>query len=58
MNNEDEKIIAEAVEFAKRNKNRIAKEMTALEKYLPDAIPVSMFIRTRKWLGSLLEREK
>ena len=44
MNNEDEKIIAEAVEFAKRNKNRIAKELTALEKYLPDAIPVSIFM--------------
>lgn len=40
----DEEIRLAAIEFAKRNKNRIAKELTDKKKYLPDTIPVSAFM--------------
>lgn len=40
----DEEIRLAAVEFAKRNKIRIAKELTDTAKYLPDIIPISVFM--------------
>jgi len=40
----DEEIRLAAVEFAKRNKIRIAKELTDPAKYAPDIIPVSVFM--------------
>ena len=40
----DEEIRAQAVEFAKRNKIRIAKELTDPAKYAPNALPVSVFM--------------
>lgn len=40
----DEEIRAQAVEFAKRNKVRIAKELTDTAKYAPDVVPISVFM--------------
>ncbi len=40
----DDEIQAAAIEFAKKNKNRIAKELTDTGKYPPDAVPVSVFM--------------
>ena len=40
----DEEIRARAIEFAKRNKLRIAKELTDPSKYELDAVPVSVFM--------------
>ncbi|MBU3965346.1 zeta toxin family protein [Patescibacteria group bacterium] len=33
-----------AIEFAKKNKNRIAKELTGIAKYAPDSVPISVFM--------------
>lgn len=41
---EDEEIQSNALEFARKNRKRIAKEFTDLSKYLPDDIPVSVFM--------------
>lgn len=40
----DEEIRAEAIEFAKRNKIHIAKELTDSAKYAPDVVPISVFM--------------
>lgn len=40
----NEEIREQAIEFAKRNKIRIAKELTDTIKYLPDIVPVSAFM--------------
>ena len=40
----EEEIRAEAIEFAKHNKNRIAKELTDPATYAPDIVPVSVFM--------------
>ena len=40
----EEEIRAEAIEFAKRNKNRIAKELTDPATYAPDLAPISAFM--------------
>jgi len=40
----DEEIRAQAIEFAKRNKIRIAKELTSPAKYAADITPVSAFM--------------
>ena len=40
----DEEIRVAALEFAKRNKSRIAKELTDQAKYAPDVVPVSVFM--------------
>ena len=40
----DEEIRVQAIEFAKRNKIRIAKELTDPAKYAPNALPVSVFM--------------
>lgn len=40
----DENIRLAAIKFAKRNKNHIAKELTDTAKYLPDIVPVSVFM--------------
>lgn len=40
----DEEIRAQAIEFAKHNKNRIAKELTDPVKYFPDSNPISVFM--------------
>lgn len=40
----DEEIRLAAVEFAKRNKIRIAKELTDTAKYLSDVVPISAFM--------------
>lgn len=40
----DEEIRLTAIEFAKRNKIRIAKELTDTAKYLPDIVPISAFM--------------
>ncbi len=40
----DEEIRAKAIEFAKRNKNHIAKELTDPAKYMPDVVPISVFM--------------
>ena len=40
----EEEIKTQAIQFAKRNKVRIAKEFTDSAKYAPDAIPISMFM--------------
>jgi len=40
----DDEIKASAINFAKNNKKRIAKELTSIEKYKPDPNPVSVFM--------------
>ena len=40
----DEEIREQAIEFAKKNKVRIAKELTDPTKYLPSARPISVFM--------------
>ena len=40
----DEEIRLAAVEFVKRNKIRIAKELTDPAKYVPDVVPISVFM--------------
>lgn len=40
----NEEIRVQAIEFAKRNKIRIVKELTDTEKYAPDAVPISAFM--------------
>ncbi|MDP3727024.1 MAG: zeta toxin family protein [bacterium] len=40
----DEEIRLAAIEFAKRNKVRIAKEFTDPAKYIPDVVPISVFM--------------
>lgn len=40
----DDDIRAAAIEFAKQNKIRIAKELTDISKYAPDTIPISVFM--------------
>src|SRR3989338_6363814 len=40
----DEEIRVQAIEFAKRNKIRIAKELTDPAKYAPNALPVPVFM--------------
>lgn len=40
----DEEIREAATVFAKRNKNRIARELTDKTKYVPDSAPVSIFM--------------
>lgn len=40
----DEEIRAQAIEFAKRNKVKIAKELTDTATYAPDIAPVSVFM--------------
>jgi adenylylsulfate kinase-like enzyme len=40
----EEEIREGAIEFAKKNKIRIAKELTDIKKYLPDSAPVSVFM--------------
>src|SRR3989344_1223698 len=40
----DEEIRLVAIEFAKRNKISIAKELTDPTKYAPDIVPVSVFM--------------
>lgn len=40
----DNDIREAAIEFAKKNKNRIAKELTNTAKYAPDSIPISVFM--------------
>lgn len=44
MDKEELRIQQEALEFAKRNKVRIAKDFTDSEKYSPDKLPVSVFM--------------
>lgn|SRR3989338_7767786 len=39
-----EDIRAQAVEFAKRNKERIAKELTDPRRFIPDPTPISIFM--------------
>lgn len=41
--NED-KIREEAIKFAKKNKNRIARELTDPARYKPDTVPISVFM--------------
>ena len=41
---DEEKIRNEAIEFAKKNKKRIAKELTDIKKYTPDIVPISIFM--------------
>lgn len=40
----DEEIRLAALEFARRNKNRIAKELTDTARYIPDSTPISVFM--------------
>lgn len=40
----DNDIREAAMEFAKKNKNRIAKELTDIAKYAPDSVPISVFM--------------
>ena len=40
----DEEIKLNAIEFAKRNKNRIARELTAPNIYMPEKQPISVFM--------------
>lgn len=40
----DEEICAQAIEFAKQNKSRIAKELTDPAKYAPEIVPISAFM--------------
>jgi len=40
----DEEIRLAAIKFARRNKDAIARELTDTEKYLPDNIPISVFM--------------
>lgn len=40
----DEEIRASAIAFAKKNKNRLAKEFTDPKIYLPDGVPISVFM--------------
>ncbi|MEK9131411.1 MAG: zeta toxin family protein [Patescibacteria group bacterium] len=40
----DELIRRQAVEFAKSNRRRLAKELTDTSKYVPDEIPISVFM--------------
>jgi len=40
----DEEIRAQAIEFAKQNKVRIAEEMADPAKYAPDTVPISVFM--------------
>lgn len=40
----DEEISKEALKFAKQNKKRIAKELTNPAVYLPDEMPISVFM--------------
>jgi len=40
----DNEVRGAAIEFAKKNKNRIAKELTNTAKYTPDAVPISVFM--------------
>ena len=40
----DEEVKAAAIAFAKRNKNRIARELTDKTKYIPDTDPISVFM--------------
>jgi glutaredoxin-related protein len=40
----DEEIQAAAIAFAKKNKNRIANELTDVTKYPPDTVPASVFM--------------
>lgn len=44
MNNGEKLIYEKAIIFAKKNKKAIAKEITSLEKYIPEAEPVSVFM--------------
>ncbi len=40
----DNDIREAAIEFAKKNKNRIAKELTDTTKHAPDSVPISVFM--------------
>lgn len=40
----DEEVRKVAVDFARHNKVRIARELTDIKKYLPDSFPVSVFM--------------
>ncbi len=40
----DNDIRETAIEFAKKNKNRLAKELTSVAKYAPDSVPISVFM--------------
>ncbi|MDL4864233.1 zeta toxin family protein [Halomonas elongata] len=40
----DEEITAEALAFSRRNRQRIARERTDRERYVPEAQPVSIFM--------------
>lgn len=62
----DDTIREAAIEFAKKNKNRIAKELTDIAKYVPDSVPISVFMagspgagktEFSKYLIMLLENE-
>ena len=44
MNDEELAIQGRAVEFAKKNKKKIAEEMTNLSVFIPDDFPVSVFM--------------
>lgn len=63
----DEKLREDAIEFAKRNKKRIAKILTDPKVYAPDPTPVSVFMagspgagktELSKNLIDLLEKER
>ncbi|MFA5000926.1 MAG: zeta toxin family protein [Candidatus Paceibacterota bacterium] len=40
----NERIRNQAIEFAKRNKNKVAKDFTDLNKYQPDEAPIAVFM--------------
>ncbi len=40
----EEEIIKNAIEFAKRNRNRIAKELVDANRFLPSSTPISVFM--------------
>ncbi len=40
----NEEIRAQAIEFAKHNKVRIARELTDPAKYAPEVVPISVFM--------------
>lgn len=44
MNHEEQEIADRAVQFAKDNRTRIARELTCLDAYPPDEYPVSVFM--------------
>lgn len=44
MTKEEQEIHDRAIEFARRNRERIAREVTLIEKYRPDPNPISVFM--------------